>query len=121
MSLMSCLIVASLIRRTLSPPLVSPGPQQTPSTHDGVPDNPGPSQLASQLPSQLPVSHPLSAKTTVDRGCDPISFSDDPEEDEATKGSHSFSRGRVHAHSAKSLSVRYERYHSIYIMGVFAI
>lgn len=67
--------------RTLSPPLSSPRPlppqpPQSPPSNDPQ-DLPGPSQPYTQIPSQLPASQSQSTRVTVDRGCDPIVFSDD--------------------------------------------
>ncbi|KAL0045735.1 hypothetical protein WJX82_003086 [Trebouxia sp. C0006] len=72
---------ASMMRRTLSPPLSSPRPlppqpPQSPPSNDPQ-DLPGPSQPYTQIPSQLPASQSQSTRVTVDRGCDPIVFSDD--------------------------------------------
>ena len=67
--------------RTLSPPLSSPRPlppqPSQPPPSNCPQDLPGPSQPCTQLPSQLPASQSQSTRVTVDRGCDPIVFSDD--------------------------------------------
>ncbi|KAL0040967.1 hypothetical protein WJX77_000497 [Trebouxia sp. C0004] len=72
---------ASMMRRTLSPPLSSPRslpPQPLQSPRSKHPQDPsGPSQFCAQFPSQLPASQSQSIRVTVDRGCDPIVFSDD--------------------------------------------
>lgn len=91
---------ACLVCRTLSPPLVSPRPHQPPSGHAAAQVNPEPPQLAPQL------SQPPSTKTTVDRGCDPISFSDDSEDEEAVV-TQSLSREGPLAVSTRQLSLRY--------------
>lgn len=75
--------------RILSPPLSSPRqlPPQPPLSP--VLHPPGdllePSQPQAQPPTQsphhFPVSQPHSVRATVDRGCDPIVFSDDSESD----------------------------------------
>ncbi|KAL0043638.1 hypothetical protein WJX79_010663 [Trebouxia sp. C0005] len=72
---------ATMMRRTLSPPLSSPRPlppqPSQPPPSNCPQDLPGPSQPCTQLPSQLPASQSQSTRVTVDRGCDPIVFSDD--------------------------------------------
>ncbi len=67
--------------RTLSPPLSSPRllplqPRQSPPSNHPQ-DLTGPSQPCAQFPGQLPATQSQSVRVTVDRGCDPIVFSDD--------------------------------------------
>lgn len=93
-------LLVCLVCRTLSPPLVSPRPHQPHAGHAAAQVNSEPPQLPSQL-SQLPIT-----KTTVDRGCDPISFSDDSDDEEAA-GSQSLSRERPLAATTRQLSMRY--------------
>ncbi len=75
------LLILMLACRTLSPPLSSPRPlpPQAPlsPTLEPPQDLPGPSQL----PGQLLPSQSQRTKTTVDRGCDPIVFSEDSDSD----------------------------------------